>query len=108
MSGTTLGFILWAIVGGLIICLGIYALFSKKAVGFWANASPFPVKDIRGYNRATGTLLICYGAVFILLGLPLSAGQNNPYLLLSVLGAMLESIALMAIYSLVIEKKYRE
>lgn len=35
-------------------------------------------------------------------------GQNTPYILLSVLGVVIETIAIMAIYSLVIEKKYKE
>lgn len=49
-------FIIWAIVGCAFIGLGISAFFSKKAVGFWANAKPFPVEDIKGYNSAVGKL----------------------------------------------------
>ena len=62
----------------------------------------------KGYNRATGILLICYGIIFIILGLPLLSGQNNPYILLSALGVMIETIVIMAVYSLVVEKKYKE
>lgn len=51
-------FIIWAIVGCAFIGLGISAFFSKKAVGFWANAKPFPVEDIKGYNGAVGKLFI--------------------------------------------------
>ena len=108
MSGAIIGFIIWAVVGFIIICLGISALFLKKAVGFWANIKTIPVKDIKGYNRATGKLFICYGIVFVVLGIPLLSGQNNPYILLSVLGVMIETIVIMAIYTLVVEKKYRE
>lgn len=83
-------------------------MFSKKAVGFWANINTFPVKDIKKYNHATGVLFICYGIIFALLGMPLLSGQNSPYIILSILGVMFETIAVMAIYSLFITKKYRE
>ena len=72
------------------------------------NINPIPVKDIKGYNRATGKLFISYGIVFVILGTPLLSGQNSPYILLSVLGVMIKTIAMMAIYSLVVEKKYGE
>ena len=108
MDGKIIGFIIWAIVGFIIICIGIYALFAKKAVGFWANIKTIPVKDIKGYNRATGMLFICYGIFFAILGIPLLSGQNSPYILLSAIGVMIETIAIMAIYSLVVEKRYRE
>lgn len=35
-------------------------------------------------------------------------GQNTPYVLLSVIGVMVETIVIMAVYSLVIVKKYEE
>lgn len=108
MYGSVIGFILWALFGCFMIGLGISAFFSKKAVVFWANIKTFPVNDIRGYNRATGKLFIAYGFIFIVLGVPLLSGQNTPYILLSVLGVMIETIAIMAIYSLFITKKYKE
>lgn len=108
MDGTLIGFIIWALVGCFMIGIGISAFFSKKAVGFWANVEPFPVKDIKKYNRATGKLFLFYGVVLIALGIPLLDGQNSPYVMFSVLGVMFETIAMMAIYSLVITKKYRK
>ena len=45
---------------------------------------------------------------FIILGIPLLEGQNTPYILLSVIGVMMETIAIMAVYSLGIVKKYEE
>lgn len=108
MDGNLIGFIGWALVGCFMIGLGISAFFSKKVVGFWANIKTFPVKDRRAYNRATGKLFITYGVVFIVLGLPLLGGQNTPYILLSVLGVMIETIVVMAIYNLFITKKYSE
>ncbi len=101
------GFIIWAVVGAFLILMGIKDIFSKKPASFWANVKQFPVKDIKGYNRATGLLLICYGVIFIVLGLPLLSGQNSPFVLLSILGGMLETIVLMAIYIVVITKKYK-
>lgn len=108
MDGRIIGFTVWALFGCFMIGLGISAFFSKKAVVFWANIKAFPVNDIRGYNRATGKLFITYGFIFIVLGVPLLSGQNSPYILLSVLGVMIETIAVMAIYSLSISPNYKE
>ncbi len=108
MDGGTIGFIGWALFGCFMIGLGISAFFKKKAVGFWANIKTFQVNDLKGYNRATGKLFIIYGVIFIILGIPLLSGQNSPYILLSILGVMMETIAIMAIYSLYITKKYEK
>lgn len=110
MQGRLLGFIIWLVFGCAIIGWGIYNYFSKKAkpFGFWANAEMFPVEDVRSYNRALGRLWCVFGIVFILLGLPMLSGQNSPWIILSILGVMAESIAAMAIYVTVIEKKYRK
>lgn len=51
---------------------------------------------------------VIYGVIFIALGLPLISGQKSSFILLSVLGAMIETIVIMAIYSLCIERKYKE
>ena len=101
-----LGFIIWAIVGAIIIAFGIKALFAKKPVGFWANIETPKVSDVKRYNRATGILFILYGVVFILIGTPLLGNQNNAFILLSVVGVMFETIVIMAVYSLFIVKKY--
>lgn len=101
------GFIIWAIVGCIMIGIGVNAFFQKRAVGFWANVKTMKVNDIKGYNHATGKLFILYGAILIVLGIPLLSGQNTPYILLSIVGLMIETIAMMAIYSLVITKKYQ-
>ena len=83
-------------------------MFSKNPVGFWANIETIKVKDVKGYNRATGLLFIIYGIIFVILGIPLLEGQNTSYVLLSVIGVMVETIAIMFVYSLVIAKKYEE
>ena len=51
MSGNIIGFVIWAIVGVIIISIGIRAYFSRKLVGFWANIKPISVNDIMGYDR---------------------------------------------------------
>ena len=106
MIGNIIGFVIWAIGGVIIIGLGISAYFSRKMVGFWANIKPISINDIAGYNRAVGKLFVIYGV--IALGLPLLSGQNSPFILLSVLGVMIETIVIMAVYSLCIERKYKE
>ncbi len=105
--GSMIGFMIWAAVGCLIIGMGISAFFREKAVGFWANVEVEPMSDIKHYNAATGKLLIAYGVVLMILGLPMLSGQNSPLIVLSVLGVMVETIAAMAIYTLVIVRKYK-
>ena len=78
-----IGFVIWSLFGVFIIGLGIKDMFSKNPVGFWANTETIKVKDVKGYNRATGRLFIIYGIVFIILGIPLLEGQNTPYILWS-------------------------
>ena len=102
------GFIIWAAVGLLFVGIGIYARFAQKPVGFWANAEMFEVTDVRAYNRAVGKMFIVFGVVFVLLGLPILAGQNSPWAIISVIGVVFEIIALMAVYTTVIEGKYKK
>ncbi len=110
MEGAKIGFIIWAIIGGFMIGLGVRAMFMKKAMGFWANTKPPKIKDgaLKAYNRATGILFIAYGVIFILLGLPMVIGANIPLIMISIVGVMIETIAVMVIYSLVISKKYTD
>ncbi len=103
-----MAFIIWAIIGLIFVGLGVLAFFSKKPMGFWANAEMFQVSDTKRYNHTMGIMWCIFGLVFILLGLPLLAGENSPYIMLSVVGVMLEVIVFMVIYVLVIEKKYRK
>lgn len=110
MTGMMIAFVVWGVLGLLFIGMGIYAFYNKKAtpMGFWANAEMFEVTDVKKYNRAMGKLFCTYGVVFMLLGLPLFAGQNSGWIILSVLGVMAESIVTMGIYTVVIEKKYKK
>ena len=107
-----MGFIIWALVGMLFIIGGIYCINSKKEVafGFWANAktAPIEVKNIKAYNKALGKLWCAYGFFFILLGIPLLEEQNSPFIIITSIGAILEVIIFIAVYTIKIEGKYRK
>ena len=107
MDGSMLGFLIWLACGLLLFGIGIRCLFAKKQVGFWANAETPPVENIRAYNRAVGVLWLVYAAVFCALGLPMLLPQPSAAVLLSVIGVVLETIALIAVY-LRIEENYRK
>lgn len=73
----------------------------------YANIKEPPkVRDVRAYNRALGVLWTVAGILFLLLGLPLLAGQNTLLALISVIGVVFECIALIA-GIVCIEQKYR-
>jgi len=110
MEGRIMGFIVFCMIGGMFLCWAVYTWFSKKPkpMGFWANAEMFEVTDIKKYNRAVAKLFGTFGVVLMVLGLPLLAGQNSAWTMLSVVGVMIESIAAMVVYTIVIEKKYRK
>lgn len=108
MTEAVTGFAVWSLAGIFFICMGICSLFRKKATGFWANADVLPVTDVKSYNAAMAKLFLAFGAVFLLLGLPLLFGSGSAWILLSVAGVMAEVIAAMAAYTVVIEKKYRQ
>ncbi|MBQ8859428.1 MAG: hypothetical protein IJ012_06555 [Clostridia bacterium] len=108
MEGTAIAFCIWCAGGALFAGLGVYAFFTKRLMGFWANVETFDVTDVKKYNRAVGFLFCTFGVVLVLLGLPLLAGQNSPWILLSVLGTALAAIVMMVIYTTVIEAKYKK
>ncbi len=107
MNGETLGFIIWCMAGTFFVFLGVYARFSKKPVGFWANAKVPDIADIKGYNKAMSRLYLAFALIFIILGLPLLGGQNSAWVILSIFGVVAEVIGMMIVYTLVIEKKYK-
>ena len=110
MEERLIAFVIWAIMGVLFIAMGIYDLNSKKAkpFGFWANAEVAPIEDAKGYNRALGILWCVYGVLFTSIGLPLLDEQNSSLIILSILCAMLTSIAAIVVYVVGIEPKYRK
>ena len=102
-------FIIWALMGIVMIGFGIYALFAKTArpFGFWSNAETLPMKDVKGYNRAGSILFMVFGVLFILIGLPLLFDAKGAGLIIPILGSVFLSITAMAVYVTVIEKKYK-
>lgn len=110
MEERLLAFIIWGIVGVLFIIMGIYDFNSRKnkPFGFWANAKTAPIKDVTAYNRALGKLWCVFGILFTLIGLPLLDKQHPGLIILSILGAMIISIAAMVVYVVAIEPKYRK
>ena len=108
MTGQILGFLVWTAVGVLFILLGIRSAYSRTPAGFWANAETFEVTDVKRYNHAVAKLFCVFGIGLILLETPLLLEEGSPWILLSVAGVVGEAIALMAVYVLVIEKKYKK
>lgn len=108
MSENLLSFIIWAISGCLIIAIGISCFFSKKQAGFWANVNPPKVKDVKGYNHATGKLFVLFGVLLIVFGVPILFDKSSVFMLLSIIGVLILTIATMEVYVLYIEEKYRE
>lgn len=66
-------------------------------------------KNIKAYNKALGKLWCVFGFFFILLGTPflLEEEQNSQLFIISTIGVFLEVIILMAVYTIKIERKYR-
>ncbi len=109
MTGQFIGFAFWGFIGCIFIYLGIRSFFLKEPMVFWANAQMFEVNDVKKYNYAVGKMFFLYGIVLIFLGVPLLFLEKNPaWIFLSVVGIMFESITLMVVYSMIIEKKYKK
>lgn len=105
-------FIIWLLIGMFFIWEGIYCIRSKKdvAIGFWTNGKKplIEEKNIKAYNKALGKLWCVYGVLFILLGIPVAlCEQNSPFIIFSLVGVILEVIALIVIYIKKIEGKYK-
>lgn len=105
--GGIIGFIIWSAVVLIFVFIGIYAWNSDKAVGFFTGQKPPEVTDIKGYNHAVAKIWFVFAAVMELLGLPLLAGQNSPYIMLSVFGVMFSVIGIIVAYVRV-EAKYKK
>lgn len=108
MEVNTIAFIIWCIGGVFFICLAIYIWLSPKAIFFWGKSKMFEVTNIEKYNHAMSKLFGAYGIVFILFGLPLLAEPSSEWLFFASTGVVIESIVLMAVITLVIEKKYKK
>lgn len=106
--GRIIGFVIWALCSLLFVVIGIIAWNKKEPMGFWAQAEPPKVKNVKAYNRAVAKIWFFFAVGMFLLGLPLIiGGQNSPLIVLSILGSMFLSILICVIY-IFVEKKYKE
>lgn len=96
----------WLLTSGIFVFFGIWARISKKPVSFWSFSQQIQVRDVKKYNRAVAKLWFVSAAIFVGIGLPLLAGQNSPWIVVTILGGMFLAIAMIVVY-LRIEKKYR-
>ncbi|HIW08520.1 MAG TPA: hypothetical protein H9771_06265 [Candidatus Faecalibacterium faecipullorum] len=107
MDKNLLSFLGWSAAGLFFEGLAVYIWFCKKPVSF--SSRPLEVTDRKRYNHAVAKLYMVYGAVFILLGLPLLAAPIPGWAAwLMVAGIAGEAAACRAVYALVIRKKYKK
>ena len=98
--------LIWEACAALFAGIGIYCFLAKKPVGFFANAKPPEIRDVRAYNRAVGRLWLVFAVVFALLGIPL-LWPDSPGILFSIIGTVWEIIVVIIVY-LRIEQKYKK
>lgn len=97
---------IWLLGSGFFALMGVAACVSKKAVRFWNISQQIQVSDVRKYNKAVAKMWFVFAVLFAALGLPVLAGQNSAWSVISILGGMFWAVALMIVYTR-IEKKYR-
>ena len=103
-----IGFIIWTSCTILIIGIGIWSWNSKKPVSFYAGAEPPKVKDVKSYNRTVAIMWFIYAILFELLGFPFWVQkQNSPMFILTILGVVAITIALLVVYNCVLTR-YRQ
>lgn len=101
-----LAFMIWTATSLIFVGIGVCARIADKPVLFWTMQKEIKVSDVRAYNRAVAYLWFVFAGALALLGLPLLAGQNSPYIIISIIGTVVACILLMVAYTR-IEKKYR-
>ena len=99
-------YMIWSVICVIMMIFGICAWISKSPVRFWNVGQEIQVSNIKKYNRAVAKLWVVFAAGFEVIGLPIMGGQNSAGVVITILGAMFLSIALMIAYTR-IEKKYR-
>ena len=99
----------FALIGLFFLIIGVRCRYSDKPSGFWANAEPFEVTDIRAYNKAMSKLWFVAAILYTALGLPLLTPSNILLVILvSIIGCMIVTIGIMIFFTTVIEPKYRK
>ena len=100
-----LGFVIWSLMALMIAGFGIYSLRSETAVGFFAGVEPPKVKDVKKYNRTVAVMWFVYAAVLEMLGIPLLyLEQNSAWFVVPVVGTVLFTVALIIVYTLIVNK----
>lgn len=100
-----LGFVIWSLMGLMIAGLGIHSLRSENAVGFFAGVEPPKVKDVKKYNKSVGVMWLVYATLLEICGIPLLyLEQNSDGFVLPILGTVLFTIALIIVYTLILNK----
>ena len=104
-----IGFIIWSAVSLLLLGIGFWSWNSGKAVGFYSGVKPPEVKDVRKYNHSVAVLWFVYALLFWLLGIPfLFLKQNSALFLLSILGTVAITLALVIVYQKILQKYRKE
>lgn len=107
MTGNVIGFIIWMVASCIFVVIGFSSWHSKAPVGFFTFVRPPQVTDIKRYNHAVAIIWFVFAGCMALLGLPLLAGQNSPYVMISIVGMMWLCIGIVIAYCRV-ERKYRK
>ena len=106
-GATKIAFMIWTIVSGIFLMIGLSCWKSKKEVGFFTGVKPPKMKDVVAYNHAVAKIWFVFAAVLETTGIPLLfIQQNSPFALLLVGEMMILVIAVMIVY-IRVEKKYR-
>ena len=101
-----IAFVIWSALALAFVGIGVWCRRSGKAVGFYSNAEPPAVTDVRRYNKAVSRLWFVLAPLYEAMGVPfLFARQNSPVYAFTVLGVVFLMIAAMVAYSR-IEAKY--
>lgn len=115
MTESMMAYMIWLFVSLIFVVLGVYDMVNAhkgKVFGFYSNVKPPKTEELTNataYNRALGKLLAGSGVALALIGLPLLGmdEDNGLLILLLLLGTFAWVIAMILIYTLKIEAKYR-
>lgn len=102
-----MGFVIWSIVAGIFVSIGMSSLKSKVPVGFYTFAKRPAVRDVKKYNHAVSVLWFVAAAVFETVGVPILFLEQNSPLFVPVIAAVLLLVLVMMIAYARIEAKYR-
>lgn len=105
--GMVIGFVIWSIVAGIFLSIGISGWKSKDPVGFFTFRKPPTVKDVKKYNQAVSLLWMIAAAVLEIIGIPFLFLKQNSPLFLPIIFAIIILILAMMIGYTKIEAKYR-